>query len=89
MKRLLKFGLLSLVLSLCVGGGALALKYQKEPVKADAAVNGVTLLVANDSTCSDTKYYSQSDKDKTSLSYTNDLKSTNTAHYTFSSSEGS
>ena len=64
-------------------------KNNKEIKETNAdAVNGVILVTANDSTCSDTKYYSQSGSDKTSLSYTNDLKSTNTGHYNFSSVEG-
>lgn len=88
MKKAFKFGLLSFFMSLGVLGGIFGLKAAKNPVKADAAaVDGVILVTANDSTCSDTKYYSQSGSDKTSLSYTTDLKSTNTSHFTFGQSE--
>ena len=59
---------------------------REAPAEA-AAVNGVTLYTANDATCSDTKYYSQSGGDKTSLSYTSDLRSTNAALYSFSQGE--
>ena len=88
MRKSLKLGIISMAMFLCVGGGFLASHAQKEqPTKSNAAVNGVILATGNDSTCSDTKYYSQSGSDKTSLSYTSDLKSTNTAHYTFGQSE--
>ena len=92
MKKQTIFGLIFASLSLVLGAtaGAFVSKQGKEgPQQAKAeAVNGVIIVTANDSTCSDTKYYSQSGSDKTSLSYTTDLKSTNTSHFNIGQSEG-
>ena len=88
MKKLTRISLLSLAFSLCIGSSVMSFKNTASPTKLDAAVNNVIICTANDATCSDTKYYSQSGSDLSSMSYTSTLNANNTKHYNFNSSEG-
>lgn len=87
MKRFSKFGLFITALSLCAG--SVALSSNKSATKLDAnTVNGVEFVFANDSTCSDTTYYSQSGSDLQYLNWSS-LNKSNTARFTFSNPSNS
>ena len=90
MKKMFRFGLVALALSLCVGTGVLALKAQRVVNKAEAnAVNNVEFVfAAEDSTVSDTLYYSQSGSDLTYLPWTT-LNKDNPHNFTFSNPSNS
>lgn len=80
MKKGFKVGLFGLALSLCFGASALSITSNKEATRLDAnTINGVDLIFANDSTCSEARYYSQSGSDLNYLSWSS--MTTNSAHY--------
>ena len=88
MKKLTRISLLSLAFSLCIGSSVLSFKNTASPTKLDADVNNVIICTANDSTCSDTKYYTREGSDLSSMSYTSNLSASNAQHYIYGSSEG-
>ena len=78
MKKLTKFSLLGLALSLCVG--AAAISGSKSPSKVVADDGGLEFVMTNDSTCSDTMYYSREGSDFQYLDWTT-LNKNNTSHF--------
>ena len=81
MKKLFRFGIVSLALAMCFGTGALASKAQRDISIAKADDGGLEFVMANDSTCSDTTYYSQSGSDSQNLPWST-LNKNNTANFT-------
>ena len=79
MKKLTKFSLLGLALSLCVG--AAAISGSKSPSKVVADDGGLELVMTNDTdTCSDTIFYSREGSDFQYLDWTT-LNKNNTSHF--------
>ena len=78
MKKLTKFSLLSLALSLCVGTAAIS--GSKSPSRVVADDGGLEFVMTNDSTCSDTMFYSREGSDFDFLDWTT-LNKNNTSHF--------
>lgn len=87
MKKFFRFGIIATALSLCVGGGILALKGNSIAKRASAnTVNGVEMILnKGDTTSYDPLFYScQPSSDSNEPDYLNwsDLSSSNTSYFT-------